>query len=268
MKNKIIAMVIFLLSAGALWAEEKMVIGGSGSLTNEMQDLAKAYMAKNPSASIQVLMDSMSSSGGMEGVKLGRLTIGLVTREPRGAEKEKLVYQVVGRTPVGVAIHKSLPITNLSEVQICDIFSGKLKSWKEMGGNDLKITVLTRNRDDINLDTIKGKMGCFKDIRITENAVALIRGSEVLDALDKRPGMIGIVNIADSLTERQNTKALAIGGVSPTIEAVRSGKYKFYAERGVVTLGAPQGVAKRFLDFVVTAEAQKILAQRGMIPVM
>ncbi|HEX9445338.1 MAG TPA: substrate-binding domain-containing protein, partial [Candidatus Binatia bacterium] len=212
--------------------------------------------------------DSMSSSGGMEGVKVGRLTIGLVTREPHGAEKEKLVYRVVGRTPVGVGVHKSLPLTTLTEAQICDIFSGKVKSWNEVGGGDLKITVLTRNRDDINLDTMKARMGCFKDLRLPENAVALIRGSEVLDAIDKRPGMVGIVNIAGSLAERPNVKALAVGGVAPTVEAVKSGKYKFYAERGVVTLGQPQGTVRKFLDFVASAEAQKLLAQRGMIPVM
>jgi phosphate transport system substrate-binding protein len=44
----------------------------------------------------------------------------------------------------GVVLHKSLPITNLSEAQICDVFSGKIKFWKDLGGNEAKITVLTR----------------------------------------------------------------------------------------------------------------------------
>jgi len=268
MKIRILLTLVFLLSAAAVKAEEKLVIGGSGSLTDEIQDVAKAYMAKNPGVSIQVLMDSMSSSGGMEGVKVGRLTIGLVTREPRGEEKDKLVYRAVGRTPVGVAVHKSLPVTNLTEAQVCDIFGGKIKSWKDVGGSDAKITVLSRNKDDVNFDTMKSRMACFKDTHITDGAVVLIRGSEVLDALDRRPGMIGIVNVAASLTERQNVKALSIGGVAPTVETVRSGKYKFYAERGVVTLGQPQGTVKKFLDFAAGPEAQKLLTQRGLIPVM
>jgi phosphate transport system substrate-binding protein len=268
MKIRILLTLVFLLSAAAVKAEEKLVIGGSGSLTDEIQDVAKAYMAKNPGVSIQVLMDSMSSSGGMEGVKVGRLTIGLVTREPRGEEKDKLVYRAVGRTPVGVAVHKSLPVTNLTEAQVCDIFGGKIKSWKDVGGSDAKITVLSRNKDDVNFDTMKSRMACFKDTHITDGAVVLIRGSEVLDALDRRPGMIGIVNVAASLTERQNVKALSIGGVAPTVETVRSGKYKLYAERGVVTLGQPQGTVKKFLDFAAGPEAQKLLTQRGLIPVM
>ena len=62
------------IGAVPLAAQEKVVIGGTGSLTDEMADLTRAYMTKNPSDSIQVLMDSMSNTGGMEGVKLGRLT--------------------------------------------------------------------------------------------------------------------------------------------------------------------------------------------------
>jgi ABC-type Fe3+ transport system substrate-binding protein len=48
---------------------------------------------------------------------------------------------------------------------------------------------------------------------------------------------------------------------------VQSGKYKYYNERGVVTLGAPKGAVKRFLEFAASPEGQKILARRGVIPV-
>jgi phosphate transport system substrate-binding protein len=261
------AVLLWAGFAGPAAAQEKIVVGGSGSLTDEMADVAKAYMSKNPSDTIQVLMESMSNTGGMEGVKLGRLQIGLVTDEPKGADKEKLAYMPVGRTPTAVAVNKSLPVSALSEAQICDIFSGKIKSWKEVGGPDGKIMVVTRKKDDANTGTIRDKMACFKTLQITGDAIALVRGSEVLDALDKRPATIGIVNVGTSLAERQNVKAVAIDGAMPGPDSVQSGKYKYYNERGVVTLGAPKGAIKRFLEFAVSAEGQKILARRGVIPV-
>jgi phosphate transport system substrate-binding protein len=268
MKKEIMfAVLVFCMIAAPLAAQEKVVIGGSGSLTDEMADLAKAYMAKHPSDTVQVQMESMSNTGGMEGVKLGRLQIGLVTDEPKGADKEKLVYMPVGRTPTAVAVNKSLPVGNLTEAQICDIFSGKIKSWKEVGGPDSKIMVLTRKKDDANTGTMRERMGCFKNVQITGDAVALVRGSEVLDGLDKRPATIGIVNVGTSLSDRQNVKALAIDGVAPSPESVQSGKYKYYNERGVVTLGAPKGTVKRFLDFAAGPEGQKILARRGVVSV-
>jgi phosphate transport system substrate-binding protein len=266
-KEVMLAVLALCLFAAPLAAQEKVVIGGSGSLTDEIADVAKAYMAKHPSDTIQVLMESMSNTGGMEGVKVGRLQIGLVTDEPKGADKEKLAYVPVGRTPTAVAVNKSLPVGNLTEAQICEIFSGKIKSWKEVGGPEAKIMVLTRKKDDANTGTMREKMGCFKNVQITGDAIALVRGSEVLDALDKRSATIGIVNVGTSLTERQNVKALAIDGVAPGPDSVQNGKYKYYNERGVVTLGAPKGAVKRFLEFAASPEGQKILARRGVIPV-
>jgi phosphate transport system substrate-binding protein len=268
MRLKMITVVMFLLSAGALWAQEKVVVGGSGGLIDEMEDLGKAFMAKHPAEKIEVVKESMSTSGGLGAVMSGRLTIGLVTRAPKGEEKGKLVYRAVGRSPVGVAVHKSMPINTLSEAQLCDIFSGKTKSWKEVGGDDGKIMVITRKQEDNNTEVVREKVGCFKDLKVAADAVALSRGSEVLDALNRRPGAIAIVSVATSMFERPDVKAIAIDGNAPSAEAVKSGKYKVYNERGVVTVGEPKGSAKKFLEFVATVEGQKILAKRSMIPVM
>lgn len=272
-KVGIIAAVVLWIGAGSLWAQEKVVIGGSGGLIQEMQELAKAYAAKHPSDSIQVLEESMSSSGGIDGVKAGRLTIGLVTRQPRGDERGRLVYRGVGRFAVGVGVHKSASVSSLGERQVCDIFGGRIQSWKEAGGSDGKIVVLTRKRvDDANTQTFRDKMACFRDLRITPQAVVLIRGNEVLDALDRRAGTVGIVSTSSltpgsSSTQRQNIQLIAIDGVLPSVEALQNGKYKYYAEKGVVTFGEPQGLAKRFLAFIESAEGHKILAANGAVPV-
>lgn len=257
------AIFALMLSAGLTLAEEKIVVGGSGSLTDEIVDAAKGYMAKNPGDNVEVRPESMSTTGGIEGIQTGRFAIGLISRRLNDSEKGKLVYHAIARSMTGVATHKSLPLSALSNAQICDIFSGKIKSWKEIGGADGKITVLTRKRDDNNTDTFRKHMECFKDLQLTPDALALTRGSEVLDALDKRPGTIGIVNMGSNYNEHQNLKALAINGVAPAAETVKSDKYKFYHEHGAVTLGAPQGLAKRFLDFINTTEGQKIIASRG-----
>jgi phosphate transport system substrate-binding protein len=266
---KAVASALFLLwlGIGVVGAQEKVIIGGSGSMTDGMAELAKAYMAKHPSESVQVVMEGMSNTGGMEGAKIGRLNIDLVTDEPKGADKDKLIYRVVGRMPAGAALHKSTPISNLSTGQICDIFSGKITSWNEIGAGDAKIIVLTRKRDDANTRPFREKMACFKNLQITPDAIALARGGDVLDAINMRPNTIALVNVDADIVDRQNLKTIAIDGVSPTTETVQAGKYKFYNDKGIVTLGAPQGAVKRFLDYLASAEAHKILVHRGMIPV-
>lgn len=268
MKTKIIIVLVFLLTSSALLAQEKVIIGGSGGLIDEMEDLAKVYMAKHPADKIEILKETMGTTMGIGAVLNGRLTIGLVTSAPKGEEKAKLLYRAVGRSPVGVAVHKSVAVNSLTELQICDIFSGKTNSWKEVGGQEAKIMVLTRKQNDANTDAAREKIACFKDLKFSADAIALSKGSEVLDSLNRRPGTIGIVSATFDPADRPEVKTLALNGVSPTPEAVRSGKYKVYNERGLVTLGAPQGATKRFLDFMATAEGQKILVNRGVIPAL
>ena len=263
MKIKILTFLMLLLGSASVSAQDKIVVGGSGSLTDEVNDAAKAYMAKNPNDNVEVRQESMSTTGGIEGVITGRLTIGLISRALNDGEKGKLISRAIARSMAGVVIHKSILIGALSDRQVCDIFSGKIKSWKEVGGGNGKIVVLTRTRDDNNTDTFRNAMGCFKDLKISAEALSLARGSEVLDALDKRPGTIAITNLGSNFRDHNNIKAIAVNGVAPSSETVKSEKYKFYHEHSAITLGEPQGLAKRFLHYLNTIDGQKFLASRG-----
>ena len=267
MKTQVIAILALLFSFATGSAQEKIVVGGSGSLNEEVADLAKAYMTKYSGDTVEVRPESMSTAGGIEGVRTGRLHIGLISRPLTQNEKGKLVYIPVARSLAGVVFHKSMPVNNLTETQVCDIFSGKVKSWKDIGGNDTKITVLTRKKDDNNTETFREKMSCFRDLVITADAIPLIRGSEVLEALDKRPGTIGIANLGSSFRDLDHIKAAALNGITPTPEAARAEKYRYFNERGLVTQGEPQGLTKRFIDFMATAEGRKIIGSQGAIPV-
>src|SRR5678815_1813397 len=200
------AVFALMLSVALTSAQEKIVVGGSGSLTDEIIDAAKAYMAKNPADNVEVRPESMSTTGGIEGVQNGRFAIGLISRRLNDGEKGKLVYRPIARSMAGVVIHKTMPINALSDVQICETFSGKIRSWKEIGGSDGKITVLTRTRDDNNTDTFRRSMECFKDLKLTPDALGLARGNELLDALDNRPGTIGITNLGSNFRDHKNIK--------------------------------------------------------------
>jgi len=263
-----LAGLVLCLSAGTLWAQEKIVIGGSGGLRDEMQDLAKIYMAKHPADSIEVSQESLGTAGEFEWTKVGRFQIAVVTRRPNDSEKGGLVYRPVVRAPVGIGVHKSTLVSNLTESQICDVFSGKIKFWKEVGGGEGKIVVLTRKKaDDASVMVISDKMACFKGLKISSEAVALIRGGEVLDALNHRPGTIAMVTVSSGFSGRENIKTVAIEDVVPVADAVQSGKYRYFHEYGVVTLGDPSGLSKRFLELVTSPEGLKVLGRRGMIAI-
>jgi phosphate transport system substrate-binding protein len=261
----ILAVFVLCVGIGPLAAQEKIVVGGSGAMTTAMEALAKAYKQKHPSETVDVMSEPMSTTGGIEGTKAGRLTIGTITRALNEDEKkEGLVYRAISRIPVVVGVHKSIPVSNLSESQVCDIFSGKIKSWKDVGGGDGKMVVLGRKKDDNSMEIFREKMACFKNLQLGSDTVLLVRGSEVLDSLANRPGTVGITVAGSAMMDRPNIKAVAVVGISPALEAVKSGKYKYFNEVGGVTIGDPKGTAKRFLEFVGSSEVEKILEKFGM----
>jgi len=266
MKNlKLVFGFAAMLFATSTSAQEKVMIGGSGSLREPMKELAQVYMAKKSSDVIEVLEEHLGSSGGIEATKAGRLSIGLVSRPPRENEKGSLLYRPLARTPVIVAANKGANIANLSEAQVCDIYSGRVKSWKEVGGADVKVVVLMRSKDDANFEGMKNKLPCLKETKITSEAIPLNRSGELQDALERRTGTVGIINFGIERKEHPTIKVVSIGGIETTLEAVYQGKYPYYYENGIVTLGEPKGAAKRFLDFIGSAEGKKILAKSDIV---
>src|SRR5258708_27191693 len=80
MKTQVITTLALLFICVSASAQEKIVVGGSGSLNDEITELAKNFMAKNPGDSVEVRPESMSTEGGVEGVRMGRFHIGLLRR--------------------------------------------------------------------------------------------------------------------------------------------------------------------------------------------
>jgi phosphate transport system substrate-binding protein len=259
-------MLMMLVLIKPLGAQEKVVIGGSGAITEEMEFIVKAYMAKFPTEHVQIIQDPMSTTGGIEATKTGRVTIGMITRSLKDDEKGNLVYRRYARRLVGVGVNKSVTADNVSDSQLCDIFTGKIKSWKELGGSDIKIVVLARKQDDNNFNAIRDKLPCLKT-QLASDAIYLVRGTEILDALQNRPGTIGVISLGAQTVIRPSIKPLALSNVAPTADGVRSGKYKYFTEIGLVTQGEPKGAVKRFFDFASGPEAHKILEKYQTVPV-
>jgi phosphate transport system substrate-binding protein len=262
---KRISLAAAIFSIGTVYAQEKIVLGGAGSMIPVAQNLAQAYQAKNPGTKIEVLSRSMGSTAGIHELTAGRINVALVARLLRPEEKAKLVIQALGRVPVVFAVNKDVPVTALSESQICDLFTGKIRSWREVGGGDQAVSVLTRNEDDGTKEAVRKNVACFKDLKESADAAVLVRSPAMVSGLRAQPGTIGMTELNTVATAGGAFKALVLDGVAASPETVRSGKYKLVKDYGFATDGAPQGLARRFLEFANSPEAQKILAEDGIV---
>lgn len=261
----VIAAIGLALSSTAVHAQEEVVVGGAGSIVPVMQELSKAYLAKNPGERIRIISESVGSTGGIKATAAGRFSIGLTGRPLKAEEQATLQYRALGAMPVVFAVNGSVPVASLSQAQVCDIYGGKVSTWKEVGGTDMKVIPLTRNEDDSDKETVRKVIGCYSDLKESGSVIMLTKGSEMSAALGAREGTIGLTTNANASKSGGRYKALALDGIAPSTAAVQKGQYKLVKAFAVVTRGAPTGSVKRFLDFTASPEGAEILARAGLV---
>jgi len=192
----------FFTAAGNVRAEEKLIIGGSGGIYDEVKEIAKLFQAKEPTGHIEIMSESMATGATLDALKAGRLNLGLVGGSLTDEDKARFAYRPIGRVPLGVGVNKALAVANLSDAQVCDIFAGKIKSWKEVGGGEGKIMVLTIiKKNDTLMDSMRKHMACLKELNLTPDAVVLNRSQELQDAINVRPATVGVVSVTSNMHE-------------------------------------------------------------------
>lgn len=253
-------------AAATASAQGKVVLGGAGSMVPMMQELARAYETRAGGQGVEIMTNSLGSTGGIKAVDAGRVTIGLTGRALKDSEKGSLVYRQLAVMPVVVAANSSVPVSGLTTAQLCGIYSGTITSWKQVGGSDTPILPLTRNEDDSDKEALRDNIACYKSLKESGDVVMLSSGGAMRSALAARPGSVGLTTYEAVLKSEGKLKALAIDGVQPAPETVASGSYRLVKDFAVVTKGAPQGPAKGFIDFATGPEGHKIMANGGLVP--
>jgi phosphate transport system substrate-binding protein len=252
--------------AGSCLAQGKALVGGAGSMVPVIQELTRAYEAQSGSQAFEIMTNSLGSGGGIKGVEAGRLAIGLTGRPLKDSEKNAGVYRQLAVMPVTVAVPASLPLPGLTAAQLCGIYSGAITSWKQVGGPDMPIVPLTRNEDDSDKEALREHVGCYKTLKESSDVVVLSSGGAMRTAVAARPNAIGLTTYDAVLKSEGKLRALAIDGVAPGSETVRTGKYKLVKDFAVVTKGEPAGPVKGLLDFTASTEGQRILVNAGLVP--
>jgi phosphate transport system substrate-binding protein len=161
-------------------------------------------------------------------------------------------------------VHPSQTVNGLTQQQVCDIYGGKIRSWKEIGGADGRILVLTRNEDDSSKSAVRQQMRCFKDLKEVSEAIVMTSDQAMGEGIAKHPATIGISNLGTATDMQGRFKILALDGVAPSVETVSAGKYPVFAEFGVVIAKQPTAAVKSVVDFMSGPEGRRILNKHGI----
>ncbi len=230
------------------------------------KELVEAFQKRNPDAAIDVITEDLGTTGGIKALDAGRVNMVLAARALRPDEKNGNLHRPLGRAPVVFAVHKNVGVTGLKQSELCDLYQGKVASWRDVGGARVNVALLTRNEDEGTKEAVRTSLSCFKSLRESADAAVLGRSTAMVAKLRWDAGTIGMTQLDAAEHSGGAFSAIAIDGVAPSLEAVRSGKYRMVEEYALVTRGEPQGVARRFVEFAASADAVKILAANGVLP--
>ncbi|MED1784997.1 phosphate ABC transporter substrate-binding protein PstS family protein [Brevibacillus fortis] len=242
---------------------EPVTAVGSTALQPLVEQAAKDFMAKNAGAQIQV--QGGGSGTGLSQVASGAATIGnsdIFAEEKKGIPANELVDHKVAVVGMAAAVSPQVKVDNLTKQQLIDIFTGKITNWKDVGGEDMKITLVNRPKSSGTRATFSkfALDGKEEAEGITEDSSGTVR-----KIIAETPGAIGYLALSYF---NDSVKALKLDGMEANAENITTNKYPVWAYEHMYTKGEATGDAKAFLDFILTDEVQKkTVTELGFLPI-
>ena len=249
---------------------ETVVIAGSTSVQPLSEVMAEEFMADNEGTSVEV--QGGGSGQGIKSIQEGIADIGSLSREVKDEEKGSVKEEyIIAMDGVAVVVNTETETEDITIEELEKIYTGEITNWKELGGKDAEITVVSREEGS-------GTRGAFTEItgvlvkddegNETDNttADALVQPStgSVIKTVSSTPDSIGYVSLAAVSDE---VKALKVEGVEASKDTVLDGTYKISRPFVYVTGNDISESAKAFIDFVLSDKGQELVEENGFIPV-
>ena len=260
------ALIVCGAQGVAFSAGKKITIKGSTTVLPLAQVAAEVFMERNPDVDISV-------QGGGSGVGIASLIdkttdIANSSRKIKDSEVEKAraagiapFETVVALDGIAVIVHPSNIKNYLTREQIKAIYTGKISDWEELGGTRGKIVVISR-------DSSSGTFEAFESLtldkqKVRSDALTTASNQAVAMTVAQTPGAIGYIGLGYISGK---VKAAAVDGVKCTRETVIEGTYPLARPLHMYTDAKPTGEVKAFIDFILSAEGQKLVEEQGFVP--
>lgn len=253
-----------------------IVVKGSDTMVNLASAWAEDYMIERQNVRITV-------SGGGSGIGIAAFlnkTADICNNSRPLAQEEsdkakaaglEPVSIVVAKDGVSVVVHPSNPIGELSMEQLAAIFGGKITNWKELGGADSEIVVLSRDNNSGTYTFFKEHIVQMKDKKAEYGLMVqfLPTSQGIADEVARNPKAIGYVGLG-YLSDKQ--KALAVktatgSAVLPSVATVLDNSYPVSRPLFCTTNGQPKGVIQDYLAWILSPKGQEIVRSLDFVPI-
>jgi phosphate transport system substrate-binding protein len=250
-----------------LYAEEQLpgnlVIEGTGDSQALLREIAECFEKYYPETTIQV-PESIGSSGGIKAVRAGDAELGRVARMLKAEESGNVTYTAFAMSPVVLVVHPSVKgVNNFTAEQIVDIYSGTITSWQQLGGPAHKVYPIGREAGDSSRLILEAYIPGFQEIR---NLAAKVYYTtpDAMQAIIEHEYTVGYVPRA--MIDDNSVRIMNIDGIAPSLKNIRQNRYTMVTPLGIVYKEPLSVLAKTFVDFLYTPEAQRIIEKYGCLP--
>ena len=265
-------------AAEAMEDREAIENKGSDTMVNLALAWAEVYTARYPEVRISV-------TGGGSGTGIAAMINGTVdiVNASRALKPEELerahangiepVEHVVAGDAIAVVVHPSNPVEGLTIDQLSGIFTGRITNWREVGGEDRPIVLLSRESNSGTyvyfLEQVVRKGDKENEALFSPNTLLMPSSEGISNEVRQNPNAIGYDGLGYVTPDQKTLGVARVRGdpyIPPTIETVKEGTYPIARPLYMYTRGEPTGAIKDYLDWVLSPEGQAIVKELGFVP--
>ncbi len=250
------------VTAGCGSSEKTVATDGSTSMEKVIGALGEAFMEANEGVSFTY--NPTGSGTGITAVSEDRCDIGLSSRALKDTEKESgLTETVLAYDGIAIIVNPQNPVADLEVETVAKIYTGEIKNWSEVGGNDAEIVLIGREAGSGTRDGFESITGTKEKCVYRQE---LTSTGDVITTVAQNPDAIGYASLA---SVKDSVKALKIGGVTPSEKTIKDGSYVIQRPFVLVTKTDKKlsKTAQKFFDWALSAEANDIITAAGAVPV-
>ena len=272
-------LTMFLLLAGAIFcataraqqadanvnanAAGRILVGGSGSWRASLRLVAQAFGASHPEASV-VIVPGLGSDGGLHALRARAIDLAVISRPLKEEERKPDILAVEhARSPFVFAASPRTKVAALAMSDLPRLYRGELATWPD--GSPLRLVLRAQFSPDTELlKSLSPAMNQAVQAAMQRPGMRLTYDDAVnADVLEKVPGTLGTITLAQIISEKRGLQALALDGVAPSVAALMQGRYPYYKSMVLVSRADASPLTRQFIGFLRSPAGRDILEANG-----
>lgn len=252
---------LFMVFAPGVAKHENIAVVGSSSVQPIAEKLAETYDDAHPQ--FEITVQGGGSTMGLNSIKKGSAQIGTYSTKLDANKNPNIKQTKIATDAIIIITNKANKLTDLSSEQLKDIFTGKITNWKDVGGEDGNINIVTREDGSGTRDAVEKLV--LKGDDFKKDAIVQSSTGSVIKTVQSDPNAIGYASLADIKDDDINK--LEVNGVNASEESIKSGDYVLQRPFLFLTNTTPSNSTQEFIDWVLSSEGQQYVRDQGLIPI-